>query len=308
MSLRALALAALLSACKTDSSETTTHGRLDVVIGESIAPALVPAIAEFLKRYQERGANVTYSVVPSAIACQRFLHDTVRMIISTVPIQTHDRESAAGPDQELVDLVLAYDGVVGVVHQKNNHKEMTLEQLRDILNGSITKWEQLGGKKNQRGPIKLVLQDSSDVSSYLSERLLSGNRILIPYTRTLSSLETIAEIEKNGTALGFVGLGWIDSSRTTATILKLGAGRSLADTHYVAPSHTLGEFYAPLPAHLYRNYYPMKRAIYLYARSRRGDFAAGFASFLASADGQRIFLRKGLLPGTQKILLKTSNY
>jgi hypothetical protein len=48
----------------------------------------------------------------------------------------------------------------------------------------------------------------------------------------------------------------------------------------------------------------MKRAIYVYSRTTPGDFATGFASFLASPAGQKIFLEEGLVPGAQKIVLK----
>jgi ABC-type sulfate transport system substrate-binding protein len=36
------------------------------------------------------------------------------------------------------------------------------------------------------------------------------------------------------------------------------------------------------------------------------DLAAGFGTYVATAEGQKIFLKHGLLPGTQKIKLKSN--
>jgi hypothetical protein len=107
-------------------------------------------------------------------------------------------------------------------------------------------------------------------------------------------------------SLGFVSSCWVDSVKGGTKILALAADSTLADTTFKPPQESVGKYYGPHPAYLYLNYYPMKRAVYLYARTTRGDFATGFASFVASSAGQKIFLQKGLVPGTQKIVLKPS--
>jgi hypothetical protein len=37
----------------------------------------------------------------------------------------------------------------------------------------------------------------------------------------------------------------------------------------------------------------------------RIDLAAGFGTYVATSEGQKLFLKYGLLPGTQKIKLKS---
>ncbi len=75
-------------------------------------------------------------------------------------------------------------------------------------------------------------------------------------------------------------------------MLSLAADSTLADTVFKPARESIGKHYEPHPAYIHLNYYPMKRAVYLYARTTRADFASGFASFLASPPGQKVFLQR----------------
>jgi hypothetical protein len=79
---------------------------------------------------------------------------------------------------------------------------------------------------------------------------------------------------------------------------------TLVDTAFKTPKDAFGNAFSPNPAYVYLNYYPLKRAVYIYGRTSLGDFATGLISYLASPAGQKIFLNQGLVPGTQKIVLR----
>jgi phosphate transport system substrate-binding protein len=299
-----LLLLLLYCSCAPDREETATRGRLRVLIAESVAPVMISAVNRFMSLYQAHGADVTYSVVKSAEANQHFLVDTARTIITVIPLTTDEMDLVKKTTEYLADIVLAYDGVVAVVQSRNPQEEMTLEQIRKILTANITKWEQLGRSRTPHGAIHLIVEDSSDVTAYLSSRLLGGKEIQVPHRRTTSSLETLREVARDPLSLGFIGSSWVDSATTHAKILALGADSALADTVFKPAPESIGKSYSPHPAYLYLNYYPMKRAVHVYSRTARGDFATGFTAFLASPEGQKIFLQMGLVPGTQKIVLK----
>jgi len=294
----------LISSCEQNQEETATKGHLRVLVAESVAPVLGQEVNRFMSLYQAHGADVSYAVVQSENANFRFVNDTARSIITTIPLTADEKNRVKKTTDNLVELVLAYDGVVAVVHNRNPHKKLSLEQVRDILMGKITTWEQLGRHESARGKIRLILEDSSDVSTFLSRRLLDGKGIKAAFRRTQSSDQTLQEISKDSHSLGFVGLNWTDSVSGRLKILTLAADSTNADTTFKPPPESIGNAYSPHPAHIFLNYYPMKRAIYVYSRTTPGDFATGFTSFLASPAGQKIFLEGGLVPGTQKIVLK----
>jgi ABC-type phosphate transport system substrate-binding protein len=156
-----------------------------------------------------------------------------------------------------------------------------------------------------KGTIHIYCQDSSDVTEYLKQRLLKQEDISTKFTRTSSDIQTLRLVEKDPLALGFVALAWIDSAKSDAKILNLGRTSEDIDTTFVTPAETMGNFFSPHPANIYRNYYPLKRAIYMYTKGQV-DLAAGFGTYVATSEGQKLFLKRGLLPGTQKIKLKSN--
>ena len=295
-----------ISCSRRDTEETTTKGHLRVLVSESVAPVVIPEVEEFMRLYRERGADVTYSVVRSQEANRRFVTDTARMIITTIPLTEEEKAVVNKTTDQLVEISVAYEGVVAIVPENNRVDELTLKQVRGILDGSLTTWDQLHRPGAPRGNIRVVLQDSSDIAEYLAHRILAGGEIRTPVRWSHSSLETVNEVAKDRLSLGFVSSCWVDSAKANTKIVALAADSEFADTTFKPPQESIGQYYGPHPAYVYLNDYPMKRAIYLYARTTQGDFATGFASFVASPAGQKLILAKGLVPGTQKIVLKPS--
>jgi ABC-type phosphate transport system substrate-binding protein len=138
----------------------------------------------------------------------------------------------------------------------------------------------------------------------MTKRLLGKTGITAKVAHTTSDLQTLQSIEKDPLSIGFVALGWIDSAKSTTKVLNLGRTKEDTDTTFAAPPEAEGKFFSPHPAYIFLNYYPLKRANYMYIRGNV-DLAAGFGTYVATAEGQKLFLKRGLLPGTQKIKLKS---
>jgi phosphate transport system substrate-binding protein len=298
-------LITLFIGCSTEEKETTTKGNLRVFIPESIAPVMIDEVNEFLILYQANGAHITDTIVSAETAARHFVQDTARIAFLPRPLTQAEREQVKNNSANMNELIVAYDGIVIVVHPKNKIVEMTTTEIQKILLGKVTHWEQLANSNSMKGTIKIYCQDSSDVKEYLEQRLLKQASISAKFTRTSSDIQTLSLIEKDQFAIGFVALGWIDSAKSAAKVLNLGRTYDDTDTTFTTPSETTGKFYSPYPANIYRNYYPLKRAIYMYTRGKI-NLATGFGIYVATAEGQKLFLKRGLLPGTQKIMLKSS--
>ncbi|MGA3287470.1 MAG: substrate-binding domain-containing protein [Bacteroidota bacterium] len=299
------ALIALLLGCGTEQKETTTKGRLHIFIPESIAPVMIDEVDEFLSLYRESGAQITFTIASSETAAHHFVQDTARIVFLPRPLTPKEKEYAKKISPDFNELAVAYDGIVVVVHPINKTQQMTTTEIQKVLTGTVSRWEQLVHANQMKGKIKIFCQDSSDVTEYLKQRLLKQAGISAKFTRTSSDIQTLRSVEKDPLALGFVALVWIDSAKSAAKILNLGRTSEDIDTTFATPAETIGNFFSPHPANIYRNYYPLKRAIYMYTRTHV-DLAAGFGTYVATAEGQKIFLKRGLLPGTQRIKLKTN--
>jgi phosphate transport system substrate-binding protein len=299
----------LLLGCGTEQKETTTKGRLHIFIPESIAPTIIDEVDNFLSLYRESGAQITYTIASSETAARHFVQDTSRIVFLPRPLTLQEEEYAKKTSSDFNELAVAYDGIVVVVHPINKVKQMTTTEIQKVLTGTISRWEQLAFAKPTKGTIKVYCQDSSDVLEYLKRRLLKQGEtyaeISEKVTPTSSDLQTLQSVEKDPMSLGFVALNWIDSAHSNVKILNLGRTKEDTDTTFAPPEETKNDFYSPHPANIFRNYYPLKRAIYMYTRTHV-DLAAGFGTYVATAEGQKIFLKHGLLPGTQKIKLKSN--
>lgn len=302
-SLYFICLIALFFGCTSEEKETTTKGSLHLFIPESIAPVIIAEMNEFLNLYQANGAHITGTIVTADIAVRRFVLDSVHIAFLPRPLTQAEKKQIQST--HLNELVIAYDGILAVVHPKNKMVEMTTTDIHKILAGAVTRWERLN--KQMKGAIHIYCQDSSDVAAYLQQRLLMQGGISAKFVHTGSDIQTLQSVEKDPLALGFVTLAWIDSAKSDIKILNLGRTSEDTDTTFAVPIETAGNFFSPHPANIYRNYYPFKRAIYMYTRGEV-DLATGFGAYVATSEGQKIFLNHGLLPGTQKIALRSNKF
>jgi phosphate transport system substrate-binding protein len=266
---------------------------------------MVKEVAQFLSIYGNTGANITYEIVASEEAIRRMVRDTVRYIVTTRPLSPAEKSQLPKVEGfDLSEIVVAYDGIAVIVHHKNPVEKLTTAELSKILTGEIRRWEQLSNAESMKGTIRLVYQDSSDVSEFVARRLLDGKVPQATFQRAGSSLATLRSIADQPLSIGLVGILWVDSARVPAKVLEVAETRQGTDTTFRFPPERKGKYSTPHPANIYRNYYPLKRAIYAYTYGPVASFASGFGTFVATKDGQKIFLEKNIVPGTQPIRLK----
>jgi phosphate transport system substrate-binding protein len=290
-----------VSCSHNDSEETTTKGNLHLYLTESTSPALIDEVHAFLDLYKEYGANITYTVVSENAALKHFIEDTSRILFLTRPLSPAEKENAKNINGDLIETIIAYDGIVAVVHPKNPLTQLTTTEIKHILSGAARRWNDLPNGKKINGEIKIYLQDSSEMSAYLTNRL----HILLAakYLNPSSEIQTLNSVLHDPLGIGFVTPAWLDSTKSAAKVLELGRTREDTDTSFAPQDKTDGKYFSPHPAYIYRNDYPLKRAIYMYTYTV-GDLANGFSAFVASAQGQKILLQRGILPGTKKIHLR----
>jgi len=93
------------------------------------------------------------------------------------------------------------------VHPSNPVRKASLEQMKQILLGKITKWSELGGKDE---PIRIVLVGSGGgVAGTVESVLLGGQRVSAPnvlYVKTAVQLVQVTEQEPNALGIGQIYL------------------------------------------------------------------------------------------------------
>jgi phosphate transport system substrate-binding protein len=294
----------VLICCGPEKAETPLRGNLHVLLPESAAPVLLRAVQSFTSIYGPKGAQLSYELVSSEEAIRRFIEDTTRCILTTRSLSATERQRLNEDGVELTEIILAYDAIAAVVHYKNPIERITTPELRSIVSGETRRWEHLTHADGMRGSIVPILDETSDVASFLLRRFTELRSFRPDLQRTRSNLATLQTVVADPASIGFVALDWVDSARVPVKMLEVAEPDPEADTTFRAPIESVGKFYPPHPAHIYRNYYPLKRGIYAYGKNARGTLTSGFLTFLANKEGQRIFLERNLVPATQPIRLK----
>ena len=107
-------------------------------------------------------------------------------------------------------IAIAVDAIVPVVNPANTVAALTSAQLRDIYNGKITNWKEVGGAD---GKIVVISRDtSSGTFECWQELIMKEDRVSPAALMQASNGAVVQTVSKNKNAIGYVGLGYMDKS------------------------------------------------------------------------------------------------
>lgn len=171
---------------------------------------------------------------------------------------------------------VANDGVCVIVHPSNPIKELTSAQVRDIYTGKITNWSQLGGPDLKIVPIS---RDTSSGTYETFHKLVMKKKKMAGHVEYVNANpQAHARVKSTQTAIGYVGLGFLDQS---VRALKIDG---------VVPSRQT----------IAKGTYPVSRPLFLFTNGypELGSMLHAFCTFYLTETGQEIIESKGFVPLT----------
>jgi phosphate transport system substrate-binding protein len=287
-----------IQGCIPERTETPTKGKITVVAAESVQPLMQQEKEKFEGIYQDAKINLLFSSSREAIA--RFFNDSIRVIVTSRPMNKEERSIAEKYKIEIQEFKIAIDGVAFLVNADNPVSQLRTSQLDSIYTGLITKWNQVGGK-NAIIDLFLPDQNSGNVE-VIRTKILKDKKFQAPANAIKSSEEMLKIVSSHPNALGVAGLNWLSQKKDNVNVLKL------SDPNAPDSLGVKGQYFAPLQAHVYRHYYPVTREVFIYSRIDMYSVGSGFISFITSAPGQQLVVYNGLVPATMPIrLVELSN-
>lgn len=285
-------LAMVMMGCEERKPISTTKGSLRMEVDESVSRVFTEIADRFQRTYTE--AQITIVPVEARAAIADFINDSVRVIATAR--EFNDEELGVlkkYPELEWKGYRVALDAVAVIGHRTNPQKELRISELDSIFSGTLTRWRGRGRV------IDIAIGDiNSSVNEVFRTKILKGKPFALTAERFPSSDSLVRFVQRNAGAIGIVGIHWLRGKEDSVTVFALGQPDSRPDS-----TEPFGRYYLPLQAHVYRNYYPISRPVYVYSRAVGYTVAAGFISYITSIYGQQVFLNEGLVPATMPVRL-----
>ena len=235
---------------------------------------LFPIAQATADAYMERNlkADIQVSGGGSGVGVQAIGEGTTDIGMSSREIA--DAEKARYPG--LVPIDVATDAVVIIVNPSNPVTSLTLDQVRGLYNGTFQGWNSVGGTLTF--PVIIGRDSASGTRVYFSEAVMKNEKYR-PDMREMNSNGAVKQtVSQTPAAVGYVGLGFVDS---TVKAVKI---------------YSNGQPVAPTIATVLAHRYPISRPLYMIAKGQPTGLAKDYIDFILSTEGQKIVQDQGFVP------------
>ena len=199
-----------LSAGCTQSPVTTPQPVLIRIAGaNSMRPVLLALTEEFSRRH----ANVVFDLRGggSTLGQQDVAAGKIDLAASILAPPAAD-ETIAAELRNLVRTPIGIDGLALVVHHTNKVESLTAVQLRDIFDGKLLNWQEVGGAD---GDILLVSrEDGSGARMLFEERIMGAEQVSLTAIVMPTSADVVDFVGKNPLAIGYVSRSFVAAQLT----------------------------------------------------------------------------------------------
>jgi len=284
-----LGVVVLFLGCQQAEIESPTSGYITIASSESIAPIIRKEAEEFQRLYQK--AKITTTVSSSREVIMQLLRGDVKTVFIPRGLNEEEKKVAEEYNIRVDTYRLALDAVAIIVHPENPVGQLNLEEVGAIYRGKITNWREVKGRAMPILPVALSRNTATSelvLKKAVKDTVFTRSTYVCPSSAQM--LETVAQRQD---AIGFVGLAWLSDRGSSPQKVKV---LEIAD-------EGTSTFVAPYQAAIYRGDYPLQRSLYALTSERGLGLAAGFISFVTSAQGQKVVLDSGLVPVTMPVKL-----
>ena len=301
-----LTITALLSCSSKDKrggrNDTPTSGTISFYADESFSPIIQEEVEQFEYKFPKAHLKPIYT---DEITGLQKIKDLKTCLLITSRGLT-SREIAYLQTKRQVPEVfpIGYDGLALIVNRNNSDTCMTVNDVKKILSGKVTKWSQIyPGSK--RGDIEVVFDNKRSATlNYVVDSILEGKPINSPNIfAAQTSKDVIDYIDKTPNAIGVIGSNWLNDKRdTTNTTFKKNIHvMSISVKEKATPMNS----WKPYQAYLLDGRYPFARTLYCIVVDPQKALPWSFANYISSPIGQLIIFKAGLLPYRGDINIKT---
>ena len=172
---------------------------------------------------------------------------------------------------------VSLDGIAVIVNPNNNPvNSLTIPQIRDIYNGKVTNWKDVGGKDMA---IVVIGRDSaSGTRTFFTDTVMNKTNYVKTQFEKNSNGAIQQSVAQTPGAVGYVGLGYIDP---TVKALKITVN---------------GTPIEPSVKTVLDKTYPISRSLLMITNGQPSGLVKDYITYILSPEGQKLVAKEGFVP------------
>lgn len=248
-----------------------SRGNRVIVKGSTTVLPITQKAAEAFKK--STGISVFVEGSGSGNGIKAIMDGGCDIANSSREMKPEEKKSAAEKGVALKEIPVAHDMIVPIVNPTNPVKNLTMDQLKAIYDGSIKNWKDLGGRDET---IVVISRDtSSGTFEIWHEKVMRKTDTRADALLQASNGAIITTVAGNPKAIGYVGFGYLNETVKGITV------------DGVAVTIENGK----------KGKFPISRKLYMYINTKKLSEQTGkFIDFLLGAEGQALVKEAGYIP------------
>ena len=257
------------------------------MIQEIGSTTVLPLAEKWREGYNKEHPEVQIAVSGggSGTGIRALISGTAGIANSSRDISAEEIAQAKAAGVDPVEHEVAHDGIAVIVHPSNPIEAISLEQLSEVFSGQVGDWSALG--VGGLGPIEVVSRDSASGTYEAFKDLVitmggkEGSRdYAASALKQTSNQGILSLVAQTKSAIGYVGLGYLNDSVKTVPVVSAGGGPAVAPTVESVAAGT----------------YPIARALYCYTNGEPTGELKGYMDWIKGPEGPWIVEELGFGP------------
>jgi phosphate transport system substrate-binding protein len=175
------------------------------------------------------------------------------------------------------EIPTAMDGLAIYVHEKNPIVKLAVPKIKEIYQGDIVNWKDLGGPDEEI--VVYSRENNSGTYAYFKEHVLK-NEDFAPGVQTLPGTASIINaVSKDEWSIGYGGIGYSSGVKVLS----------------VASEDSLG-YFEPSEANVESGKYPLARPLYWYTVGEPTGEIKALVDWVLGPEGQKVVTEVGYYP------------
>lgn len=309
-------LATLAIGCGQIKRGEYVDGSATMYCDDGFRQILQEEIEVFEYQYPESAIIPYY--VDEQTAMDSLLADKTQLIVSTHELTKDQIDYIKDKFRRIVrQRCIAVDAVAMIVNKDNPVSQLTMDDIKGIMQGKISKWNQLAVPDD--ATIKLVFDNQgSSTVSFMREKFLGKDGKISDNPNAFAqkdNAEVFDIVKKDRNAIGIISVSWLGSDLTEAKNVPVDkrmedyavendtiATNLTTEVKILKVANPVEENdysltgYMPYQAYIYSGEYPLFRKVYMISSATGSSVLNSFYQFCGGFIGQKIISKTGILP------------